>query len=236
MKKAAMMMGVILFMPFLTAQQNVNTIKRPVSGFTKLSVYGDMVIYLTKGKTESMEIEIPDEVAPNKITTGVENGELKIKSTYGLLKDKKKIKAYVTFKELTSISAGGSGEVVLPDSVLKTSSLKLNAYTGGVIDVAVDVKELTAEVSEKAVITLEGYALNQTVTASLGGVYSAYEMESEDATVKALTKGIVKVNSTMSLNATVTTGGWVGYLTDPKYKFFTPKNSKRIVKIEENEK
>ena len=213
-----------------------NTVKRTIAPFTKISVYGDIVVYLDKGKTESIEIEIPDEVAPNKITTVVENGELKIKSTAGLLSNKKKIKATVVFKELNTISSGGSGEVVLPDSVLKTDKLILNAYTGGTIDLTVDVKTIIAEVSEKAVILLEGFTTSEDITASTGGVYSAYDLEAEDAKVKALTNGIAKVNISMSLEASANTGGWVGYLGDPKYKFFTPKLGGKVQQITEAEK
>jgi hypothetical protein len=92
-KRIKIITGILMFLPWLLCAQN--TIKRQVSGFNKISVYGDIVVYLTKGKTETLEMEIPDEVAPNQITTVVENGELKIKSTYGLLKDKKKMKAYL---------------------------------------------------------------------------------------------------------------------------------------------
>jgi hypothetical protein len=234
MKKLRIIPFILLFLPWLLCAQN--TIKRQVSGFIKLSAYGDIVVYLTKGKTEALEIEIPDEVQPKQIETTIENGELKIKSTYGLLKDKKKIKAYLTYKEITNFSAGGSAEINIPDSVLKTDHLVLNAYTGGTIDMTVDVRDIEADASEKAVIAVDGYVGKEIVSVSLGGIYSSYDLEAEDATVKAVTNGIAKIHSTMSLTATANTGGWVGYSGDPKYKFLTPKVGGKIEKVEENEK
>jgi hypothetical protein len=233
-KKFGFTLAFLMFLPWIMLAQN--TIKRQVSGFTKISVYGDIVVYLTKGKTEALEIDIPDDLKPNQITTVVENGELTIKSTYGLLKDNKKIKAYLTYKTLNSLSAGGSGELNIPDSVLKTDRLVLNAYTGGTIDLTVDVQSIVADVSEKAVIAIDGYSNSEEITASLAGVYSAYDLEAEDGTAKAASNAIVKVHCTMKLEATANTGGWVGYTGDPKYKFFTPKLGGKIEKIEDNEK
>jgi len=213
-----------------------NTVKRPVAGFSKLSVFGDIAVYLTKSHVESLEIDIPDDVAPSQITTAIESNELTIKTTYGLLQNKKKIKVYLSYKELNSLSAGGSSSIDLPDSVLKTDRLVLNAYTGGTIDLTVDVKYIVAEVSEKAVISIDGFCNNEEVNVALGGVYLAYELESEDATVKASSNGVAKINSSMSLNGSATTGGWIGYMGNPKYKFFTPKLGGKIEKIDNDEK
>ncbi len=234
MKKNLLLVLVCVLLPWALHAQN--TVVRKVSGFNKLSVYGDIVIYIIKGKTESLEIEIPDEIAPNKITTLVEEKELKIKSSAGLLSNKKKIKAYLTYKDLIALTAGGSAEIEAPDSVIKTDRLVLSAYTGATMDLTVDVKYIVAEVSENAVISIDGFTNNEEVTSSTGGVYSAFDLEAEDATVKAVTKGFAKIHSTMSLNATATSGGWIGYMGEPKYKFFTPKLGGKIEKVEEEKK
>src|SRR4051812_5670110 len=90
---------------------------RTVSGFTGLSVSSGIDVYLTQGNSEKLTFDVKG-IEEEDVKSEVKNGSLKLyidrkggnwSSNFG--KDRY-VKAYVTFKQLTDLQAGGGSEVV----------------------------------------------------------------------------------------------------------------------------
>ena len=80
------------------------------------------------------------------------------------------------------------------------------------------VDSLSARVNQGADIILYGRTRSQYVNAYTWGNYLAYELEAQDAYVKAATGAQVKVNSNRLLDANATSKAFVGYWGDPEQK------------------
>lgn len=201
--------GLLLF-AVVSAQKSET---RNISAFDKLEVFGNVVVELTKGTEEKCVVE-SQEISLDKITTKMEGRTLKINMSRELYSAGKTVRILLTYVQIYEISSKGGADVK-SDGPLTADRIVFTAATGGNIYCDVDVKTLQVSVGQGSLIVSAGKAVNQEVEASSGGVFSAYELECQESLVSVVSKGKVKINTSKSLNANASTGGWVGYLGKP---------------------
>ncbi|WP_205501473.1 head GIN domain-containing protein [Rufibacter psychrotolerans] len=194
---------------------NMKTETRSVGAFTGLSVSGGFEVVLTQGATERLQLEAEENILP-LIESTVQNGVLQIKTKSGI-KNAKKLKAYVTVKDLKSLNLSG-GIKLTSTNALNANAMKFK-FSGGIdVKMALNVKELVADVAGGADITLSGRA--ETVNLDLAGAASlkAIDLKTDFFTIDAAGASSAQVNVARELNVDAAGIVSVDYKGSPKIK------------------
>lgn len=155
MKKAAgiIMMMFILLQTSLSAQENDQTLKEiTLPPFTGIDAGSLSSIYLTSGSVQSVKMEKDAEEDDQNITFSVENSILKISGSNNSLTNSK---IYICCPNLSYIKASGVSKVKSL-SKLKINDLLIIASGASKIEMDIDVKKLTTDISGASKLTLKG--------------------------------------------------------------------------------
>ncbi len=216
-----------LFLSFITflsfaaiAQENTvindaNAQKRTLSGsFAAITVSDGIDLYLSQGNEESVAVSASDEKYMPRFKTEVENGTLKIyydsKGISWTIGDKRKLKAYVSFKTLVKLHASGGADVTVKGS-MDVASLEMKFTSGSAFGGKVTAKELTIEQSSGSDINMSGSAAKLKVDVSSGASFKSYDLAVDYCDAKASSGGDVKITINKELNAKANSGGGIRY-------------------------
>ncbi|MBN2350387.1 MAG: DUF2807 domain-containing protein [Bacteroidales bacterium] len=213
MKKLRIISLFIIFLSASAFAQKTKEIK--LNPFHSISVTDNVMVQLIKGTEESIKLSF-ESIEADKISTTVINGILSIKLQSPVLKDVK-VRATLTYKNIKNLAVSSLAEVSA-DKLFQADSLFLNLKSGGKIYISLDVKYLTASITENALVSADGYADVQNISVTTSGTFSGYELEGEKVMVKATTGGKAKINVEKELQASVTTKGYVSYKGNPSKK------------------
>ena len=192
---------------------------RAVSGFTGLNVSSGIDVYLTQGNSEKItfDVKVVDE---DKVKSVVENGTLK------LYIDRKNgmnwnfgrgnyVKAYLTFKQLNNLQAGGGADV-FGQGTLSFKDLNLDASGGA--DVKLDLKadELNVSASGGADAILQGSARTLNASGSGGADLDARKLTVEICNANSSGGSDVYVNASKELSMKASGGSDIYYYGSAK--------------------
>jgi len=209
-KKLFILLSITFLFNNLYSQEPV---KRDLGSFTKLEVGEKIIVRLIKAEKESALISAQG-IDPSAVKTDISDNTLKI-SIYGESFTKKKVIVTLNYRKLTSIIVTGSADVT-NNALLKTDSLYVDLKSGGMMNLDLDVKLLQGRIQEGATYTASGYADALDMIVATSGTLSAFELESENAKVKATSGGKAKINVENELNAEVASKGYISYKGNPK--------------------
>lgn len=208
--------GLLVFLAavgFSLQAQNGNAEKRTVSSFNKIEVSGGIDLVLSQG-SESVSVSAEKPEFRDKIKTEVENGVLKIyyewKEDKWGSKEKKNLKAYVSFRNLESLEASGGSDVNVTGSI-KTSSLKLEISGGSDFMGAVETGELNIDASGGSDVNISGKATHLKLEASGGSDFSGFGLVTETCEVDANGGSDVEVTVNKEMTAEASGGSDVRY-------------------------
>jgi len=192
--------------------------KRTVGSFHGISVSTGIKLMLTEGSTEEVVISANKSEYRDKIVTEVENGILKIHydnklGAISTRKEKKELKAYVSYKMLDELNAN-TGAIVTIEGVLKASSLKMKANTGSTVTGQVKVDDLEVDQNTGSVVSLSGEAGKFSFDGDLGAVFKGIDLKTNVSAVTATTGATVSITVQKELYAKANTGGTVRYKGD----------------------
>jgi hypothetical protein len=174
---------------------NVITESRPVSGFSLVELAGVGDVIITQGDTESLTVEAEDNLMPYLISH-VSGGRLILDKPDNVnLENTEPIIFHITLTDLREVVISGAGTIASEN---------------------VTVDSLNAIVSGTGNITLAGNADQQTIDLSGSGNYQGRELLSREAVVTIGGTGNAVVNTTDTLNATISGTGFVQYLGSPQ--------------------
>lgn len=184
---------------------NVVTTQRNVSSdFIGINSSAGINVILKSGDKTSVKVE-SDENLQDLILTKVENGVLKITSKKNIWKASAK-NVYVVANNLNNLQAS-SGSVIRSDEILGTKDLHLEASSGAVINLNVNVSELRTEASSGASIKLVGKSEMMHASVSSGANINAFDLETTNCDAEASSGGNVKVNVHEKLSSSSSSGG-----------------------------
>lgn len=202
------------------AQENsviadANAQKRTLSGsFTGISVSDGVDLYLTQGNEESVAVSASDEKYMERFKTEVENGILKIyfdnKGVNWAANDRRKLKAYVSFKSLEKLHASGGADVRIKGS-LEFADLEIKFTSGSAFSGKLKAKELIVEQNSGSSINISGSADKIKVDVSSGAVFKSYDLTVDYCDAKASSGGGIRISINKELSAKATSGGGVKY-------------------------
>jgi hypothetical protein len=193
----------LLILPlFLTAQ---TTVTRSLASFERLGVSGGFdEVVLQQGNAEMIKITVTG-IDPDRITTEVENGQLKIgtkRGTYGNFR----ARLVVTYRQLESIANSGSSDIVAKN-VLKAENFKLACSGSGDFTGELDVAKLDVAISGSSDMHLKGIADEQHIAISGSGDVNANQLRGKTAEIAISGSGDVDINVSGKVRSRVSGSG-----------------------------
>ena len=219
MKKLLMLLFVV---PGLTSfAQNdavindANAQKRTLKeSFSSVSVTDGVDLYLTRGSDESIAISASDDKYLERYKTEVENGVLKIyydnKGVNWTGNEKRKLKAYVSYKALQKLNASGGASVTMK-SVLAADNMECTFTSGSRFTGEVNISELDVAQNSGALIEMTGKTGKLKVDVSSGAMFKGYELGADYCDAKASSGASVYINVNKELSVKASSGGGIRY-------------------------
>jgi Putative auto-transporter adhesin, head GIN domain len=205
-----------------TVINDANAQKRNLSGsFTGISVSDGVDLYLTQGNEESVAVSASDEKFMERFKTEVEDGVLKIyydnKGINWSANDRRKLKAYVSFKTLEKLHASGGAGVRMQVS-LDAENLEMKFTSGSSFNGKIKAKDVMVEQSSGSSMNISGSAEKFKVDVSSGAIFKGFDLAVDYCDAKASSGGGVRVTINKELNAKANSGGGVRYKGDAVIK------------------
>lgn len=158
---------------------------RPVSGISGIQVSHGIDIYLKQGNTESLTLEVKgfDE---KEVVSEVKDGTLILRidrDGFGW-KRNNSVKAYLTFKSISKLRAGG-GSDVFSEGTLSLKDLVLDLGGGSDAKLSLTADRLSASASGGSDLILSGKVGRLEARCSGGSDLKAGDLEADRVTVEA---------------------------------------------------
>lgn len=207
----------------------VTTEERPIGlPFTKVRGSAGLDIYLMKGDEPKIVVEA-DSNLQNLITSGVDNGTLKI-GVDGNIGSSRSKKVYVTYENLVGVDASSGANVIAKD-VIKAETVYLECSSGANLTAEVFAKETYADASSGADLKVSGKTSILNVDASSGSDIKAKDLESITCRAEASSGADVTVNVRDNLEADPSSGGDIRYYGNAEVAVSNNRKAKSVRKM-----
>ena len=181
-----------------------NAEMRTVNGaFNRIKISNGIDLYLSQSATPGIAVSASEQKFKERIKTVIENNVLKIffeddrawKNNYN-----RKLKAYVSFKELEALDASGASDVIVAGSI-QARTFKLNM--SGSSDFKGDIKtsSLTIDLSGASDITITGNATTANIETSGASDVKGYGLITDVCNAKASGASDINITVNQSIDA-----------------------------------
>ncbi len=222
-----------------TAQKIVNDAnaeKRNVSGYHAIEVSGGIDLYLSQGD-ESVAVSANETKFRERIKTVVENGVLKIFYEHEKKNNvridiewgNRKLKAYVSFKNLDKLEGSGGSDILVEGSI-KVNTLSLGVSGGSDFDGKVDIDKLKVDASGGSDVNISGSVKDLEIDASGGSDFKGYELAADICNLDASGGSDVYITINKELSADASGGSDVFYKGNGTVKEVRSSGSSSIKK------
>jgi len=189
-----------------------NIQERKVQSFSSISISGGIDLYLSQDNHEALAVSASEAKYVDGIKTEVKNGELRIwyTSPNKNWKENKKLRAYVSFKDIKNLKASGACDVMVSGRV---DLDRLNIDISGASDFKGElrVQNLTVSQSGASDATISGKVNDLAVNASGASDMEAFKLESENCSAKASGASDIRVTVNKELTATANGASSIHY-------------------------
>ncbi|RYF10049.1 MAG: DUF2807 domain-containing protein, partial [Flavobacteriales bacterium] len=204
-------------------QININSSKlnnddRDVRNFNGIASAGPINVVVTLGTKESCRLE-GDEEALSTIITEVKGNVLIIRpqtsiTSWSRKYDGKKITAYITARELASLTMSGSGNMVV-NGKISTGDLTTTISGSGSIKAVADVDHYNGVISGSGSLNITGTADRAKVVISSSGSFEGKSLSVNDLTTTISGSGTINIKAEQSIKAVISGSGSVNYSGNP---------------------
>lgn len=217
MKKLFSLLLLAGYIVTASAQKTINDAnaqKRNVSGYHAIEVSGGIDLYLSQGD-EAVAVSAAKDEYRDKIITEVVNGVLKIhfewkNSNLKIDWGNRKMKAYVSFKNLDGLEASGGSDVIV-DGTIKTTKMNMEISGGSDFKGKVEADELRINASGGSDVSISGKAARLTIDANGGSDFNGYDFASDICNVEASGGSDVEITVNKELSASASGGSDIHY-------------------------
>ncbi len=207
-----------------TAQQNIindpNAEVRNVSAFSGIKVSGGIDVYLSQADSYALAVSAIEDKYRDNIRTEIKNGVLVIwydSENLKWFKGDKKLRAYISFKNLESLEASGACDIKINNS-LNVSSLLLKL--SGACDINGDIKigDMIMDLSGASTVKLSGTVQNLKLESSGASDVKNYDLVVENCIAKISGASDVKITVNNSISASASGASSLYYKGNPQKK------------------
>ncbi len=182
--------------------------------FDAVAASGNFEVILKAGDSEKAFLEVQN--APqDEVSIKVVRGELRINFLNSLIYKNYDVKVTVYYKTLRTVR-GIAGARIVTTEALHGDMIELRAASGAQLDLAVNANAIEGSAVEGGMLRIKGATQTQRASATTGGQYEAFELQSQRTYVRASLGGHAQVAAIKALEAVAHTGGSIEYRGDPE--------------------
>ena len=177
--------------------------ERNVSGFDAIAVNNGIEVRVDQDSFEKVVVEA-DENIQKILKTEVKDGKLKIfldENVYHA----KKMKVYVTVKQLKSVEAS-SGAEVKSGNLIKAETMKIHSSSGSDVTMEIACGQVSLDSSSGSDLSISGTAQSLKAESSSGSDLKASKLKTEKAEVSASSGSDLEVYVSKELKAHSSSG------------------------------
>jgi hypothetical protein len=210
------MYRILLFITLLTGSvvsvsaQESET--RSLSNFSEVSVGEAISVILIPGNKNEAIVKVRN-IDLEDVETNVSGGRLKIELR-GNRHRNIDVEISLTYKYIDEVSVSSAADVVTKGPI-KSTSLDISVSSAGDAELDIIAEEIDVDVSSSGDLTLSGKTSSQRVSVSSAGDYDAYDLDCDEAYVRASSAGSAKINANKKIDAKASSAGSVNYKGDP---------------------
>ena len=186
--------------------------ERSVSGFDEIAVSTGIEVVLNQDSFEKVVVEA-DENIQKILKTEVNGGKLKIYLEEGV-NYAKKMKVYVTLKQLKSLEASAGSEVKT-DGKINAENLKIHSSSGSEVKMEVNCTILSLDSSSGSELTVSGTTQVLKAESSSGSELHASKLIAEKGEASSSSGSELEVNATKEIKAHASSGANVTVYGNP---------------------
>ena len=220
MKKIISLFLFVALVSAASAQKTINdptAEKRNVSGYHAVEVSGGIDLYLSQGD-ESVAVSASETKFRDRIKTEVKNGVLKIWYEHNskininidIERGNRKMKAYVSFKNLDGLQGSGGSDIMV-EGTIKTTSLSLGVSGGSDFEGRVEANDLKVGASGGSDVKISGTVNKLDIEASGGSDFKGYELITDICNLEASGGSDIYITVNKELRAKASGGSDVYY-------------------------
>ncbi len=188
---------------------------REVSSFNGVASSGPFDVYIKLGDKESLRLEGDEETLKDVVTT-VEKDILLIHLKKNTTQSfSKKIKVYITAKNLENLTVSGSGNLKV-DGKIEADEFAATVSGSGNLEMNLECSNLAATISGSGKINTWGSADKAYIAISGSGNFDGNRFETENADIKMSGSGNATLEVNDNLHAVVSGSGNIRYSGDAK--------------------
>lgn len=187
------------------------------STFDEIRAAGNIQLLLVASETPGIFLDSDELPELLKITT--EGGKLIFKTPTELKKGPA-VRVRLNYIKLSKLELS-RGALVRSHNPIKSDTLNLKVDMGADVELILACDTLNVFVGQGGGVLLSGTTRSQSINASTGGNYMAYDLKAAYSWVRAGTASEVKVNSSAFLNARSTGKAFVAYTGSPEKTTFS---------------
>ena len=210
-----------------------NAVKRNITSFHAIEIGTGIDLYLTQANEEAVAVSASKPEYRDKIITEVKGGVLKIYYDHDYLHwggGDRKMKAYVSFKALDDLHAGGGSDVYTEGSI-KSNSLTVSLSGGSDFHGSVSATDLKMNASGGSDVFVSGTAKSLSVDASGGSDFHGYDLATDNCDVDASGGSDVEITANKEMNIGASGGSDVHYKGSGVIKNLNRSGSSDITKV-----
>ena len=219
-----------------SAKSNITKItgdEREVKNFNGIAAGGPITVIVKLGNTESLKFE-GDADAISTLVAEVKGSILIIRpetswKSWSRKYEGKKIIAYVTAKQISSLTMSGDGSISVEGTV-NTSDLATTISGSGKVNVNTNARKVTSVISGSGNLNISGKTEEASVTISGSGAFNGKSLTTQDFSTRISGSGSVNIHADRKLNVLISGSGSVNYSGNPEIDK-TVVGSGRIRKI-----
>ncbi len=187
-----------------------------LKNFNTVQVSSGIDLYLTQSSEEAVAVSASTEEYRNKIITEVVDGVLKIYYekkdgwNWSLHGDNKKLKAYVSVKNLDRLGASGGSDVSL-ETAIRSNRLSISLSGGSDLKGEIQCDEFSLSASGGSDAIIKGKAGQVKITASGGSDVDGYGLITDVCKVVSSGGSDVSITANKQMDATASGGSDIRY-------------------------
>jgi hypothetical protein len=225
-KKSVLILAAIMFASVSHAQWwggkkvkgngNMTTETRTTGDYEGIKCAGSMDYILVAGEEGKIKLEGESNLLKH-IVTEIKNGNLVVKTEKGINLSpswNKTIKVTIPFKDISSVSLAGSGDLWNEDKISSTNFGVSLAGSGDVI-INVDASSVKGSLAGSGDLTIKGSTNDLTAKLAGSGDIHGFGLQANNTTVSLAGSGDIEIVSNKSLKDRVSGSGDIDYKGNP---------------------
>jgi hypothetical protein len=185
-----------------------------VDNYDRIEFSGNGNLVIKQGDVSTLQIEADNSIIP-LIKTKVLGGILHLGAPADESWGSKPITYYAVVKELKKVALTGEGKISSEDPVIG-DYLILEIAGSGSINLDINAKELTVDLSGSGKAVISGLADKQKISIAEMGSFDGKKLLSKSAEVRIAGNGKAILNAVNELDVSITGKGSVEYTGSPK--------------------